>query len=335
MKYLAILGAPDHEMEAIEKLLHACGVHVTYATHGGRRVHSSNAYKADCPPELEGGTGEQWGAVLRVECAWPDSSTEPLAVTVDVADHHFPGDPGYGRPPSEFMAASSLGQVIAWLARRSLIPDVWVHSPHAWRLKGVGQIGIEHPSHPDAPNRYVVATAVTAPDAVAISVIPLDLVYTAAADHCLRAAYRDECLGVDPDELLRWRIASRARYQHRVDSERDAAKGDVTHYESLLRDRIEAAREILHAAPRLVLSSDVTVEDMRRDTPVDELAEAAACDDMWYVAGPFVGPDGRRRITCSGSAEVVRAFLDVWAPQNNIVDTYGDPARGFAVGYEK
>lgn len=125
MKCLAILGASDPEMEAIESLLRECGVHVVYATVDGSRVYPSNAYQADCPKELEGGMGEQWGAVLRVECAWPDSSTESLAVGVDVADHHFPGDPGYGRPPSEFMAASSLGQVISWLAERSLLPRGW------------------------------------------------------------------------------------------------------------------------------------------------------------------------------------------------------------------
>ncbi|MCC5612596.1 hypothetical protein LC612_39355 [Nostoc sp. CHAB 5834] len=29
-----------------------------------------------------------------------------------VADHHQPGDPGYGKPPSAFLEASSLGQVL-------------------------------------------------------------------------------------------------------------------------------------------------------------------------------------------------------------------------------
>src|SRR5690606_12426626 len=104
---------------------------------------------------------------------------------------------------------------------RGLVPGSWVRSPYAWRLKSVGEIGIEHPSHPDVPHRYVVATAVTAPDAVAISAIPHDLVLTAAADHCLGAAYRGECPGVDTDELLAYRVASRARFQHRVDSAKE------------------------------------------------------------------------------------------------------------------
>src|SRR5690606_25622302 len=41
---------------------------------------------------------------------------------VVVIDHHRPGDPGYGRPPEEFLAASSIGQVITELARLGRLP---------------------------------------------------------------------------------------------------------------------------------------------------------------------------------------------------------------------
>jgi hypothetical protein len=37
--------------------------------------------------------------------------------------------------------------------------------------------------------------------------IPQRYVLAAAADHCLAAAYRGECPGVDPDALMRWRVA--------------------------------------------------------------------------------------------------------------------------------
>jgi hypothetical protein len=36
--------------------------------------------------------------------------------------------------------------------------------------------------------------------------IPQRYVLAAAADHCLAAAYRGECHGVDPDALMRWRV---------------------------------------------------------------------------------------------------------------------------------
>src|SRR5690606_4181877 len=31
-------------------------------------------------------------------------------------------------------------------------------------------------------------------------------VFAAAADHCLAAAYRGECPGIDPNALMRWRV---------------------------------------------------------------------------------------------------------------------------------
>ena len=38
---------------------------------------------------------------------------------------------------------------------------------------------------------------------------------SAAADHCLGAAYQGLCPGVDPDELMQWRVESRAKFQDR------------------------------------------------------------------------------------------------------------------------
>lgn len=73
--------------------------------------------------------------------------------------------------------------------------------------------------------------------------------------------------------------------------------------------------------------------DVVRAFEAPELSEAATRLGVSYIAGPLASPDGRRKITCSGSAEQVRAFLEVWAPGHGLVDLYGDPARGFAGGY--
>lgn len=337
MKYLAILGASDPEMEAIETLLRECGVTVVCATHGGPvpsdsgpvaadppRVHPGNAYRADVPLELS----EQWDGVIAVECAWRDMPEDIVR-----ADHHRHGDYGYGLPPSEFLQASSLGQVITWLARTGalshidhLITDGW-----AFRFRGnPGGLDCRW-QRADVPwGGWQIHHA----DKSYTYSIPRDLVLTAAADHCLGAAYRGECPGVDPDELLAHRVANRARYQHRIDSERGAAKGDVAHYESLIRERIEAARRELREAPHIELGPELDARDMRRDTLVPELAEAATWDGVAYVAGPFAQPDGRRKFTCSGDRRTVEAFMSHWAPANGLTDIYGDPARGFAGGHE-
>src|SRR5690606_36820249 len=76
-------------------------------------------------------------------------------------------------------------------------------------------------------------------DGGSLATIPHDLVLTAAADHCLAAAYRGECPGVDPDTLMRWRVESRAAFQRRSPAE-------------ILAD-IERARQSLRQAPEIVL----------------------------------------------------------------------------------
>lgn len=306
-----ILGAPDPEMSSIEELLLAAGEHVLHAmeeaTLRRSRVAPATAYR---------GASVTFGMRTRlditdvylVECgvdvdaALDDVGGTDRVVSVHRIDHHRPGDSGYGRPPSEYWTASSIGQVVAELTRLGALP--------------------------------------TSVDLDALHVC-------AAADHCLAAAYRGECLGIDPDALMRWRVSSRARFQ-RIAPE-------------LLHERVRRAQAALMEAP-MITAGTVSLRDMRTCPvcdgrggpsgadeahgydpsapchsgprgPVAELPEAAARLGVGYVAGPLLAPDGRRKITCVGSVDEVRAFLDDFAPRLGLVDTYGDPARGFAGGY--
>lgn len=219
MTRLWILGAADPEMQAIEALLRECGETVGYATDDvGCRVTPRNMYRAthvDTPDSdpVDAAAHECY----LVECAVAD-------VAGKVLDHHRPGDPGYGRPPSEFLAASSIGQVIAELARMWNLRRRW----DGVRYRGLGWDGSVEDgigegltegeyrygrwgTHTDGIDGLEYGTAHDAegPDWVVGApwgnhtgvVIPLDLVYVAAADHCLGAAYRGECPGVDPDAL--------------------------------------------------------------------------------------------------------------------------------------
>src|SRR5690606_3150380 len=79
----------------------------------GERVHPGNAYRCPIPVAPEGAT------VYAVECI--DTLPEGWVRI----DHHRPGDPGYGRPPSEFLSASSLGQVITALGQVTSYPAAW------------------------------------------------------------------------------------------------------------------------------------------------------------------------------------------------------------------
>lgn len=148
-----VLGAPDPEMGVIETLLLTAGERVAYALHGGRRVHAGVAYRGeavqfvtDCGPV---GEPEAW---MLVECAVP----VPDAARMSRIDHHRPGDPGYGRPAREFLAASSLGQVLAVLGLTATeehllgaAADHCLGAAYAGRCPGV---------HPDALGRWRAET---------------------------------------------------------------------------------------------------------------------------------------------------------------------------------
>jgi hypothetical protein len=102
-----ILGALDPEMHTIEKLLAKDGRHFVHAKLKGRRVISGNAYVADA---LSGAI--DWAQpVVWVECSAPALRCAQHLV----ADHHKPGDPGYGLPAERYWQGSSLGQVCMFL----------------------------------------------------------------------------------------------------------------------------------------------------------------------------------------------------------------------------
>lgn len=146
---------------------------------------------------------------------------------------------------------------------------------------------------------------------------PETLRLIAAADHCLAAAYRGQCPGVDPDVLMRWRVQSRAGHQGRP---ADAILADIA-----------AARRAIQSAPALDLGRGQTARDLRGQY-IPELPEAAARDGICVVA-TVPSPDGGTKVVCqAGTPEQIAAFL-AWAPRQGLVRLYGDPARGFAGGY--
>ncbi len=107
---LFVLGATDPEMLAIEGLLTAHGVPHVHAMVGAKRAYPANAYQATMPASADAVLA-RGGQVFLVECI---GHAAPGCARID---HHFPGDPGYGRPPAEYWQASSLGQTVAVLAQ--------------------------------------------------------------------------------------------------------------------------------------------------------------------------------------------------------------------------
>lgn len=253
-----VLGASDPEMAAIETLLRERGESYTLATINGRRVFPANAYHADpvlAPPGYR---------LVAVECGWNGGDRPARS-----CDHHRPGDAGYGKPPSGFWTASSLGQVCTLLG---------VKPTENYRM-------------------------------------------LAAADHCLAAAYRGQCPGVEPDLLMRWRASSRAHFQRRPIS-------------AVLAD-IEAAIEAISLAPMVcVVCGSVnglraccgshSVHDLRSRGTVPEAPEAAARAGLAFLARVSDRDGGRKEVLQGASPETIAAYIASHA------GAYGDPARGFA-----
>jgi hypothetical protein len=385
-KRIWILGASDPEMGMIEKILRASNEHVIYAlTTEGKRVHPGCAYQAYCE-EVRGFSG----TIYEIECAVSvlhgfNNDGIDSDATVETIDHHRKGDVGFGQPPPNFFRASSIGQVIRVLG---------LHIRYAWVSDFPGK---EHSSgryyfELSGNDNFIFSTPetlveTTYHDTSGIWTAPWppnfdlpddlsaeDIILTAAADHCLGAAYQGKCPSVVPDNLMRFRAEERAKFQNK----------DV---ESILNDIKETTEAIKTADIITLTGSDcscfsctdsntesrsgscdrIEIADMRKSMPQQcpfcgnmpanwnygcpgcgantsigtavnlppwpELPEAACRAGVGYIAGPLVCPDGRDKITCSGSKEQVEAFMNIWAIKNGLVNIYGDPVRGFAGGY--
>lgn len=74
------------------------------------------------------------------------------------------------------------------------------------------------------------------------------------------------------------------------------------------------------------------------DDEAKAIGARALATGLWTDAQGFwpagsVDCDGRLKYTVSGEAATIRTFLAGGAAALGLVDTYGDPARGFAGGY--
>lgn len=111
MTIVVIFGGPDHEESAARKLAREYGCVLATATEAGKKVATSNAYKADGFVVDNGDLAEVTQVVI-FECA-PAAAGDMNVVKV--CDHHNPGDAGYGLGGDQFWQASSLGQLADFL----------------------------------------------------------------------------------------------------------------------------------------------------------------------------------------------------------------------------
>jgi hypothetical protein len=325
-------------MASIEKLLTAAGERFAYAvgSKGDRpyflesdRVHPGNAYEAEW---ILGDYSGKIDCIFLVECggrSLRDLARDERAEIVTI-DHHRPGDPGHGTPPERFLEGSSIGQVMSVLATSH--DAMWwadrgqLYSPT--RPSSVGEFVFEGGCwmlavKGDCPAAPVEWVRLTGELAVCILV--------AAADHCLEAAYRGRCPGVDPDALMRWRAESRATFQKRPV---EAVLADIEVARTRLRTAVQgyaigggsfdAPGEPTHTADR-------EYADLRGEQ-IPELPEAACREGIPFLS-TVRDRDGREKVVLQAApADLVRRFL-AGEIVPGLCDYYGSPERGLAGGY--
>lgn len=320
-KYMWMLGASDPEMAAIENLLLALDQSVVYArAQSGDRVWPGQAYSAADPG---------YEVYAAVECRY-----DGMPATTHRIDHHAPGDTGYGVPPAQFFAGSSIGQVYRQLVLGGLSEN-WVlprDCPHT-TLYTSGEVRSQS-GIPGVPGeiRYTEDgwSICSAKDCWYF--IGDDDVLAAAADHCLAAAYRGECPGVDPDALMAWRVKTRAAFQKRDPA---ALLADVDSARTLLRQAMESGSS--RAGPvvldRIMLGGEPVIQITGK---IPELPEASARENIAFISSGLPDRDGRvKTVLQSATPSMLEAWPE-YAAEHGLTDLYGgDPARGFAGGYVK
>lgn len=145
-----------------------------------------------------------------------------------------------------------------------------------------------------------------------------DLRLAAAADHCLAAAYRGLCPGVDPVDLRAWRLASRAAWQKLSPQ--------------VLEERIEAGLARIRQLPTIRIGGHAYADALDSDIP--ELSEVSAISGIPVMYALREPRGDRLKIgALNGSPEMIRAWMAQAVRVLGLKDVYGCPSRGYAGGY--
>jgi hypothetical protein len=336
-----ILGSRDPEMMAIEDLLNQYHETFTYALSekDGHRVYPSGKYPhyKPCmePPYGHHPTNayeaKDSAAVVSakriylVECDFPQKTDSKITWPTSSEDvirigHHRPEDSGFGKKPENFMEASSIGQVISELAKLYRLRDIFLGFwPQTQDLRAdlVGRFSYLQYDWKITINHFLLAH------------VPMEYVFTAASDHCLLAAYDEQCYGIGREELLAFRCHQKAVYYNGLSLDpalepcRSRSQFDVVY-------DVHQAQGALRRAKRIEIAPKCFVRDMR-GAHERELREAAIAYDYAYINSPrgshVVELDGRT------TPEMVEAFVNEWAPKNGFPEATKGPSAGFAHAY--
>lgn len=149
----------------------------------------------------------------------------------------------------------------------------------------------------------------------------------AAYDHCFAAALKDDCPGIDPQDIMELRIRNLSRAH-------DVSELVICDLADYYVRRIKEADE--------VLIGDGYVKDLRSlDLGIGYSLQNLTMGLAQALMGvPLIvtetnpGSDGRKKVTIdSDEPAQIEAFMRTWAPSQGLVAIYGVPKRGYAGAY--
>lgn len=315
---ILIIGVRDQELRSIENIIRDMQIPGYYALRDGRFVSAINAYDFNGLRQFSGPTKSfndyaqsHDNRVIFVECFSQTISDQvtrqgyrqPLRI-----DHHHEGDVGFDIPPERFLFGSSIGQFI------NEIVGNWSYRIHefGWYCNNRGELfdpGLHYCE--DLGYNWIV-TRVNNQGYVEEAVVPDWVLYVAAADHCLGAAYQGHCPGVNPQELMIWRSQHRAQYKNQT-------------YEDI-EEVIEQTRQQIR--PFVVDGvADLTRQPM---TIYPELPEAAAREGIRVITKVRDRTRRQPKLLTMGYGPP-QDFHDWIEQQRNLGrEVYGSPHRGYA-----
>ncbi len=145
-----------------------------------------------------------------------------------------------------------------------------------------------------------------------------DILYTAAADHCLGAAYAGLCPNIDPERMRDWRANTHAAVRQMT----------VEQFHQGLDNTIESLKK----CSMLNIGGHEFIDAM--DTQHEWVSDASAILGRSVMYAYFDRRVRRNKVgVLNGSPEALAAWMEWAKTRPYLEDIYGDPVRGFAGGY--
>ena len=152
-------------------------------------------------------------------------------------------------------------------------------------------------------------------------------VVLAAMDHCSAAAFRGECPGVTPKEVFDRKVAEIVSWTKQA--------------ETVVRERIAFYAEIIRNAYEIFIGK-FPVKDLREhylgegyslDLLTAQVAAFAALVSVLLRHRDRAGESEKYSLSGHASPELIKTFMEEWAPAQGLKRPYGAPDRGYAGAY--